>query len=398
MMRNNWTLALLLSALIGRVGAALTVGSHFHFPDEAIYVDTARQLAGGSGFGKYAGPPAYPVLLALLSFGAPTSVLLLRLAQGALGALGSVFIFALADRVFGRPTAFVAGLCYALDPLLVITSGLLYPETAAAVLVPLIMLMALDASHHDALARSGLAGALLAVMAMLRPVALILPPMVGVWIALTVVARPARRMAHLGALALVFALVLAPWVTRNLVVHRRVLPVSVQVRQTSPVSRAEVAREGLAPAIARWAWNDPEALVSRVTRQFVQFWELAPTRMVTDNHARRVELNRKDPRLEVRPLFSRDLRNLVSTASFSLELLLAFVGVIVAARARGRQTILFAGVILAYALGYALFVTKLRYRIPVLPLLFLFTGAGAAAAYSTVRRLVTARVPASPAG
>jgi hypothetical protein len=157
-----------------------------------------------------------------------------------------------------------------------------------------------------------------------------------------------------------------------------------------------VAREGLLPAIARWAWNDPEALVSRVTRQFIQFWELAPKRLVTDNYARRVELNRKDPRLEVRSLFSRDLRNLVSTATFSLELLLALGGIVVAARARGRQTLLFAGVILAYALGHALFVAKLRYRIPVLPLLFLFTGAGAAAVYSMMRGVVNRRVPPPP--
>jgi hypothetical protein len=249
------------------------------------------------------------------------------------------------------------------------------------------MLMALDASEHDALARSALAGALLAVMALLRPVALILPPVVGVWIALTVTARPARRLTHLSVLGLIFMLVLAPWITRNFVVHRQLMPVTAQGEQTAPVSRAEVARQGLLPAIARWAWNDPEALVSRVTRQFVQFWEVAPTRMVTDNPAMRVELNREDPRLEVRPLFSRDLRNLVSTASFSLELLLALVGIIVAARARGRQTLLFAGVILAYALGHALFVAKLRYRIPILPLLFLFTGVGAAATYSVVRRV-----------
>jgi hypothetical protein len=43
-------------------------------------------------------------------------------------------------------------------------------------------------------------------------------------------------------------------------------------------------------------------------------------------------------------------------------------------------------VVLAWAIGYALFVAKLRYRIPVLPLLFLFTGAGAAAAFSLIRR------------
>jgi hypothetical protein len=127
-------------------------------------------------------------------------------------------------------------------------------------------------------------------------------------------------------------------------------------------------------------------MVARLTRQFGQFWELAPTRMVTDDPFRRRELHERDPRLEVQPLFPRRTRDLVSAASFTLELVLALVGITVAVRAHRRPALLILGVIFAWAMGYALFVAKLRYRIPILPLLFLFTGAGAAAAQSLMRR------------
>jgi hypothetical protein len=76
----------------------------------------------------------------------------------------------------------------------------------------------------------------------------------------------------------------------------------------------------------------------------------------------------------------------VSAISFALELFLALVGIAVVARTQWRQAMFPVAVILAYAAGYALFAAKLRYRIPVLPLLFLFTGAGAAAVYSFLRR------------
>ena len=382
----KWGVIPLVVALVVRIGAAITIGGGFHFADEAIYVDTARRLSGGAGFGaEYSGVPAYPVFLALLSLGFPVGIVWLRLVQAAVGALGSLFIFALADRMFGRRTAVLAGLVYALDPLLVITSGLLYPETIAAVLLPPILLMALDASERDALARSALAGALLAVLALLRPVALVLPPVVAAWIAVILAGRPGRRVAHVGALGLAFMLVLAPWVTRNFVVHGAIVPVATQGTQTAPVGRTEVAQRGLLVSVGQWAWNHPDAFVSRLTRQFVQFWELAPTRMTTDDPVRREELHRIDPRLEVRPLFSRRLRDWVSAGSFSLELFLALVGMIVVARTHWRRSLLPVAIIVAYAAGYALFAAKLRYRIPVLPLLFLFTGAGAAAAYSLMR-------------
>jgi len=388
----GWEGKLLLLALLARLGAAITVGGGFHFPDETGYVDAARRLSTGAGFGfEYERVPAYPVFLALLSLGQPVSVTFLRVGQAAWAALGSVFVFRLADRMLGRRPAIVAGLVYALDPLLVIASGLLYPEAVAALLVPPVVLMALDGSARDSLARSASAGALLGILALLRPVALVLPPIVAGWVALTVGARPGRRIAHVGALGLAFVLVLAPWTVRNLQVHQSLVPVATAGTGTAPVGQDEVNRQGLLTSLARWAWTDPSALASRVARQFVRFWEMTPTRMATDNPAQREEFHRLDPRLAVEPLFSRELRDRVSAVSFALELCLALVGIVVVARTQWRQMLLPVAVILAYAVGYALFAAKLRYRIPVLPLLFLFSGAGAAALYSLLRRASSGR-------
>ncbi len=384
----NWEVALFLLALVARLGAAITVGSGFHFPDETVYVDAARRLSTGGGFAfEYDRVPGYPVFLALLSLGQPVSVTFLRAGQAALAALGSVFVFRLADRLFGRRPAIVAGLLYALDPLLVITSGLLYPEAVAALLIPPVVLIAVQGSARDSLARSASAGALREILALLRPVALVLPPIVAGWIALTVGASPGRRVAHVGALGLAFVLVLAPWTVRNLQVHGRLVPVATAGTGTAPVGQDEVKRQGLLTSMARWAWTNPGALVSRVAQQFVQFWEIAPTRLATDNPARREEFHRLDPRLPVEPLFSRELRDRVSAVSFALELCLALVGIAVAARTQWRRVLL----PVAYAAGYALFAAKLRYRIPVLPLVFLFTGVGAAALYSFVRRASSRR-------
>jgi hypothetical protein len=76
----------------------------------------------------------------------------------------------------------------------------------------------------------------------------------------------------------------------------------------------------------------------------------------------------------------------VSAWSFAIELCLALVGIVAAVRTRWRQAALPVAIILAYALGYALFVAKLRYRIPVLPLLFLFTGLGSTVLWSLLGR------------
>jgi hypothetical protein len=344
-----------------------------------MYVDAARRLSAGDGFAAgYRKAPAYPVFLALLSLGRPVPLLALRLAQAVVAALGTVLVMALADRLFGRRAAIVAGLVYALDPLMVIASGLLYPEAPAAVVVPLLVLLALDAAERDSPWRSVLGGGALGVLALLRPVALVLPPVVAAWTALMVPAPAARRLLHAGTLGLAFLLVLAPWTIRNWQVQGHLVPVALAGSHTAPLEREEVARRGLLAPLAHWILTDPAAVLSRSGRQFLQFWELAPTRLTTDDPARREALSRRDPRLDAQPLFSRRLRDGVSLIASGLELVLALVGVGVALRGRWRRALLPILVTLGFAAGYSLFVAKLRYRIPVLPLVFVFAGAGAA--------------------
>lgn len=373
--------------------AALAVGGNLYFADEGIYLDTARRILDGDGFGAgYDRVPAYPVFLGLLAASLPDDLTVLRTAQAAVAAVGTVLVFLAADRIFGRHAAIAAGAVYALDPLLVISAGLFYPEAVAALLLPVIVLFAVEASARDRLAASALAGALLGLLALFRPVALILPPITGCWIALTLPRGAGRRLAHVGVLALACLTVLIPWTVRNFRVHGGLVPVATAGRPMAPGGQSEQP-SGVLEGMARGIWSDPASFLSRTASQFVQFWELAPTRLATDDPATRQELQKRDPRLPSEPLFSRGLRDLVSAATFGLEIFLALVGLAVVARTRWRQAALPVALILAYALGYAMLVAKLRYRIPVLPLVFLFTGAGAAAVYPVLRRL-TVRRPA----
>ena len=68
----------------------------------------------------------------------------------------------------------------------------------------------------------------------------------------------------------------------------------------------------------------------------------------------------------------------MAATSSGIELLLAGLGLVVVWRARRREAVLLAGMILVFALGHALFVGRMRYRITVLPLVFVLAGAGLA--------------------
>lgn len=372
--------ALLVLALLARLGAAVVLGGTFHFVDETNYVDAARRLLAGAGFGAgYDRVPAYPVLLALLGAPLPSSVVLLRGAQAALAAAGGLLLLTLAVRMFGPGPALVATLLYAIDPLLVIAGALLYPEAAAALVLVAATLAAWEAARHDRLGAAAAAGFLVGMLSLLRPVGIVVLPVLVLWMAATVAAKPARRAVHAGAAVLLCLIALAPWTYRNYRLHGQLEPVATAGTHNAPVSRAEIARYGLTASLLRKACEEPGVLAARVVHEYVRFWELYPTRLSTDGPAERAKLHERDPRLPLAPTFPRGLRDVVSALSFGGELVLAAVGIGVAWRRHRSETILLGGVMLAYALGYSLFVGKLRYRIPVLPHLFVFAGVGAAA-------------------
>jgi hypothetical protein len=377
MRSDRWLTAVVLGAVVLRVTAAVVLGDRFHFSDEAVYLDTAHRLLRGEGFGlKYAQTPGYPLFLATLSALLPDTVLAIRVAQGILAGLGTALIYVLGERLAGRGPALAAAAIYAVDPLLVVSAGLLYAETLAALLVTLAVLAAWRGGGNS-LGSSGLAGLLLGALALVRPVGLILVPVVAAWTALKASRR--RAAAHIGLVLAAAALVLAPWMYRNYRLQGRLAPIAVAGTHMAPVAAGDVAEEGLTVSILKKVWTDPVMVAGRTARQFLQFWELTPSRLTTDDPKQRAALHRHDPRLPRAALMPTGPRDLVSMVASMLEFGLALIGLVLLGRTRPAAALLLGAVTITYALGYALFVAKLRYRIPILPLVFVLAGVGACA-------------------
>jgi 4-amino-4-deoxy-L-arabinose transferase-like glycosyltransferase len=308
------------------------------------------------------------------------------MAQAAIAALGATVTYLLADRWVGRPAALGASTIYALDPLLVVSAGLLYPETTGALLLLCAALLLHDATRRDSVVLAAVTGSLFALLALVRPAALVLVPVGAVWLGLAPTIPPRRRALQVTVLMLACLVVLTPWTWRNYRIYGRLIPVSLVGTSAGGLSRSEIERQGLAGALLDRAAREPLALVSRMAIEFCHFWEFKPSRLLTDDPELREALHRQDPRLSVEPTAPRRVRDIVSVVSFGAELLLAFIGLAVMWRSRRREAILLVALVLAYAFAHSLFVGRLRYRITVLPLLFIMAGAGSAALHAAVRR------------
>jgi hypothetical protein len=270
-----------------------------------------------------------------------------------------------------------AGL-YALDPLLVVSGALFYPEATAAVVLVGSLLAAWEAVRRDRLLPGALAGLLLGVLALFRPVGLAIAPVMVAWVGLGPRRSWGRRTVHAAVLGLAWAGVLLPWTYRNYQVHGWLVPIATAGTQVVSGRETDSTRWGLTRSIALSAGRDPVSFIRRTAHEFGGFWEFYPTRLQSDDPNLRERYSRGDPRITSALLFQRSLRDVASAVSFGAELALAAVGLVVGWRIRRRETVWLVSIVLAFALGYALFFGKLRYRIPILPIVFGFAGLGVA--------------------
>jgi MYXO-CTERM domain-containing protein len=298
---------------------------------------------------------------------------------------GAALAFLAADRLLGRAAGVTTAAIYALDPLLVVAGALLYPEAVAAVLMLIVVQLAWEAARRDSAALAGLAGLSLGVLATFRPVALAVVPALAAWVLFAAAGRAGRRALQAGLVVVVCGLVLAPWAYLGSGVHGP-SGVTSLAGTHGAVTPAEITQRGLAGALAHKARAEPLAFGSRMAREFAHFWELVPSRLTTDDPAQREAFRQADPRLAARPAFPRSLRDAVSAGSSAIELLLALAGLVLLWRARRREAVLLVAVVVVYALAQSLFFGKLRYRITVLPLVFVLAGAAASALYLAARR------------
>jgi hypothetical protein len=239
--RRELLLGIVAVALVARVAATLLAGGEaFRFVDEAIYVDAAQRLRSGAGFGvDYTNVPGYPAFLALLGVVVPGGVLALRAGQATLVALGALLCFALGRRLDGDRAGLAAAALYGLDPVLVVSAVLLYPEAIAGLLLTGSLLAAWEALRRDRLFLVFVAAVHLGVFTLFRPVGLVLVPVMVGWLGLAPGRSWKRKTTYVAVLTGVWLLVLLPWIYRGYRVHGRILPVAT-IRSSSATRRAVI--------------------------------------------------------------------------------------------------------------------------------------------------------------
>jgi 4-amino-4-deoxy-L-arabinose transferase-like glycosyltransferase len=345
----------------------------FYFPDSVRDFQAAKNLLLNFEFdADYDRAPAYPVFLAGVFTLFGESILAVRIVESLMGALLGVMIATLGKRAGGERVGTLAGSLWSFYPLGVFLAGLAYPTTLATTLLAGgVWCVFTERQEAISVKRVLFGGIFLGLAALTIPVALLTIIFVAAWFFYY---APRSRLL-VTVLLLGAALSLVPWTARLFVIHGQLVAVQPVQRHVPKVLTvtSNLPGDGFPRIVQRAV-----LFAGHFGRQFLGFWQLYPERIKMSKPGYREKLHRTQPRLVKDTIYKPGLLiNLVSIVSTGPVLLFGIFGAAVMWR-RGecRELLILLAMIFSFALGYALFVGKIRYRIPVEPYIIILCAYG----------------------
>jgi len=365
--------------------------------DEPSWIELGRQLARPAiAFSPLRSdlvfyPPVYPYFVGALFrlFGSMAAVLWV---QVVLGALLIPVVGRAAARAFGPRASVLAAAFTAFYPELVWYPAHYWSETVFLLLLWAAIERALAADATSSWRTAAAAGALFGLATLTRELALYLVPLVLLWMVRpwavgatsvgTRIVLSRNRLVGAGALLLATALTIAPWTLRNAIVFRAFIPVSTmgglnlwQGNTTLTHLQIYDLLAGIDGAVAqdrycrRLAWEtiagrQPGWVFEKLAEQMPEFWKAGSE--VLDHLVGRDACGPLAPARLV-------VIELVLVLPYLAVLALALVGV-----ARLRFTppaVLLLVLAAAYNAAHVAAYATTRFRLPVLPVLFMLAGA-----------------------
>ncbi|KPP83944.1 MAG: 4-amino-4-deoxy-L-arabinose transferase and related glycosyltransferases of PMT family [Rhodobacteraceae bacterium HLUCCA08] len=359
----------------------LASGDRLKSLDEGAFLALAQNLAGSGSYVEEPGVPTAYRAPGLVFFLTPFAALGLeivglRLVNAALIGLGLVLVYHLVARRAGPLAGLFATVMIPAWPVVIYAGTTLYPQTLAAFLLVLTVFAIDRQVVSDRLRGAIWSGIAYALLLLTIPIVLLLWPIIALYLLI----QTRRKLAHVLVFTLVGGAVVGSWTYRNYVVFDHFIPVatssgynllagnapnarfdtSLNVRfpeyvYTEITGKSEVEKNDImTEAAIRLIREDPQRAAQLYVGKFLHWFDYS-NRLLSDDV---VEGGAS--------ALAPSKRDMILLASYLLVIALPLVAHVLAARRHPftRMELLFVALWVCSGLAYAIFFTRVRFRLP----------------------------------
>lgn len=367
----------------------------------------ARMIVQGEDFheGVFFRAPLYPYFLAFVYGIVSPSRFWIRLIQLFIGSLSCVLVYLLGKRVFNERTGRIAGLVAALYGILIYFEGELLIPVLLVFLDLLVILALYRASEKPSYGRWALCGGFLGLSAVARPNILLVGAAFIIWIVLRYRRKGgkigSKPLLYAGFFALGAALIISPVTLRNYLKGDDFVLIASQGGMNFYIGnnpQSDGASAVLPGARSTWwgLYEDGKKFAEEETNRSLKpshisrFWYAKGVRFLVEEPldflglmAKKFALfwngnelsNNRDLYFFARsaPLLKLLIWRFVIYFPFGLVAPLALVGIILSHK-NAKDVLPLDIFLFVYMLSVVLFFVTARYRVPVIPVLILFSA------------------------
>ncbi len=410
--KRPWLVVLTLAVLV-RIIYFITrypsAGEEYLLVDSLFHHKWALAIASGDWLGRetFFRAPLYPYALGLLYFIFGESARIGFVFGQLLGIISIFLTYRIAYHAAGGKTAFVAALIQSIYPIIIFFEGELLVEGLFVVLVQASILSLFNAAISDRRKWPILTGLFLGLAALTRPVILALVPLYLLWY-IIIKRRSPYYILKTAAILMVMFLVILPVTVRNLLVGRDATLIASSGGINFYIGNNEHA-DGLSATLPPPLTNDWRITDIKYAAESATGREMTPSEIssfyyefgwnwISNNKLDFIKLYLKKLYYSLNNFEISNNRNLIYEfsnngllsilpISFWLIIGLTVLGLFAPADSPNRKRLKIFLIMfpLLYILTISFYFINARFRLPILPLLFILAASGAIWLYNNIK-------------
>ncbi|HUW22555.1 MAG TPA: glycosyltransferase family 39 protein [bacterium] len=328
--------------------------------------------------------PIYPLFLSGVYFLFGHSYLAVRIIQSLIGSLTCVAVYFIGRRIANKNVGVIAAIICVFYPFFIYYTGYLLVETLFTFLLAVAVYCLITSVDKPDWKNLSLGGAFMGLAALCKPTAFAFVPFSALSFLVILGIRKVSTYRNIGIFLLFFTITLSPWVIRNHIVFRRIIPSTTQLgfalldgsllfdaehqwrieqeEQKNPIllkgkELNEIEQNNYFTKEAlKFIRNNPKYMMKLALRKFLKFWRLYP-------HTENIYTYGQ----------SKGLLVLLSLLSYGILLPFSLLGIIFSIKNWKRFTF-FYGLILSFTIIHLIVWSQIRYRLPIMPYMIIFAA------------------------